>query len=199
LSLNDALVRPNAQNTLDYRVGITCLNVSLTQNWVETAAHIGAQLVLALIAPNGGMCEVLIVVTWNARSEKRSERDITIGQIISDVECEILKGRVVLSIVHWQLMRFASVKSGRHIWKSYFDSKVIGERVIALQDYGVGEDVARIAWDALFEYMVAHKNILVAHRHRAATLREHPGLGQKRGRTSKNEREQKAQPYSKSV
>src|SRR5690348_989192 len=91
LELDVAAIRRNAQNAFDKCVRILSLNVCLGNQWVEPASKVCANVKLPLVASRSGVSKICVGVAGNDDSEKRCQDYTTLGQVVADIGCEILK------------------------------------------------------------------------------------------------------------
>src|SRR5207247_8903183 len=99
-SFNVATVRRNTQDALDKRVPIASLQKSFGQNRVQATTEIHSHMIFALISSNGGVCEVCITMARKNHGKKGSQNYGALEEMVSKVDCEVLKSRVVGSVIN---------------------------------------------------------------------------------------------------
>ena len=139
LRLYIAAIRRNIKNTFNEGVGILNLYKGLWQDWVQAASYVDSDVIFVDIPSDGSVREILIIVTGHYQSDERGEHHRPLTDVISEIGCEILKSRMVLSVVRRKTVSILgqSIIFPKNIRQSYPDGELVGEGVVRVHRYGL--------------------------------------------------------------
>ena len=96
-------------------------------------------MIFADIPSDGGVREILIVVTGHYQSDERCEHHWPLTDVIPEVGREILKSRMVFSVIHRKTVGKLglAVIFPKNIGQRYPDSELVGNGIIRVHGYGL--------------------------------------------------------------